>query len=791
MVFSNFQFIFLFLPFVVLVHELIKKPRWQIYFLIIASWIFFDLGSTKIARISILISICFNYAISLWIPKSRSRIPLIIGLLFNIALLIYFKYGSFFIEIFQLNPSVFRTGTVFPLALSFYTFQQIAYLIDCYKSKHSERNLANYGHFILFFPQLINGPIMRYREMSPQIHERKKDPGLLTAGWICFLIGFTKKFFIADSLGLIVDPLFSLNSGLTFQQSIIATLGYTFQIYFDFSGYSDMAIGVGAMFGFRIPVNFNSPYKARSVADFWRRWHMTLSQWLRDYLYIPMGGNRKGEARQYLSLMITMLICGLWHGQGWTFFLWGCLHGTLLVISNFYKKHVNIFNFRYMGVLFTFCSVALLWVLFRAKNVDQAMMIYRGFINFEPWQWNYKELLILVCFVIVAMPNSQKIAHALLNKYENAGAYLHGFQMRFSIYSLISCSILIIIMFGFYFYRWDLDIYKKYVFRTDVAGINNQKGDFRSNLFLNEVFQGNENRVVIVGSSFTMSCGAFRFDNNGRKYRSGTIGIGGNFLNNGLRSAMSASSLPGVSMIILGISPLNMGPIHQNVVFASQGMEGLNLLGFPFKQSKLGSVFPLDINLTNITHIITGFAGKHCFQFHEFLGKFSTHLMSRQASKYETIQFDTKTRNDFLVKLETELEQSKMKPVPVKNTDNGKNETFKWEKRGIMSSIMPGGDVYKALKNLHTYLNSRNVRLVVYDTPTPDYDNAANIYPKGFLETYRKQMQTSTKALKIEYYDLIDFFPWTGEFMNDFIHPSGKARKYIHKYLLIKTLAEG
>jgi len=280
---------------------------------------------------------------------------------------------------------------VLPLAISFFTFQQIAFLVDAFRGNTREYGFLHYCLFVTFFPQLIAGPIVHHKEMLPQFKQEERDTSLLmrfSVGLSIFAIGLFKKTIIADGVGLYADAVFdAVASGthLTFFEAWGGALAYTFQLYFDFSAYSDMAVGLARLFGIRLPVNFFSPYKATSIIEFWRLWHVTLSRFLRDHLYIPLGGNRKGRTRRYVNLMITMLLGGLWHGAGWTFMVWGGLHGLYLVINHAWRRFTRVLlpgnvrrrSFPGVARLVTFLSVVVAWVFFRADSLSVAWRILR------------------------------------------------------------------------------------------------------------------------------------------------------------------------------------------------------------------------------------------------------------------------------------------------------------------------------------------------------------------------------------------------------------------------------
>jgi D-alanyl-lipoteichoic acid acyltransferase DltB (MBOAT superfamily) len=320
---------------------------------------------------------------------------LVAGVVINLALLGYYKYANFFIDNVNrlFDAGMFLEPILLPLALSFFTFQQISYLVDAYQHKTREGNFLHYCLFVTFFPQLIAGPIVHHRDMLPQFAQKaiyRINPSYLAVGITIFIIGLFKKVVVADSLAAYATMAFGAAANgivLTLFEAWRGAIAYSFQLYFDFSGYSDMAIGLAYMFGIVLPLNFNSPYKAVNIIDFWRRWHMTLSRFLKDYVYIPLGGSRNGARRRYINLMLTMLLGGLWHGAAWTFVLWGGLHGLYLVINHGWhalkrRLGVNPDNGGALATwsarLLTFIAVTVAWVLFRAADVDVAVSMLQS-----------------------------------------------------------------------------------------------------------------------------------------------------------------------------------------------------------------------------------------------------------------------------------------------------------------------------------------------------------------------------------------------------------------------------
>ena len=397
MLFNSYIFIFAFLPATLLFFYALQQKhlRWGLGWLILASLFYYGWARPQYIFL-ILSSIAVNYFFSIVIARTHhyKRIVLALGLFLNVGLLGFLKYGSFVVRNFNALTGVALPEPSFllPLAISFFTFQQIAFLVDTFRRQTSPCRFIDYCLFITFFPHLLSGPIVRCHETLPQFTE-KDSRGFkhenLAVGMTLFTLGLFKKVLIADSLARNATPVFlavAQGAHLSFFEAWAGVLAYTFQIYFDFSGYSDMAIGVARMFGVLLPLNFHSPYKARNLIDFWKRWHMTLSRFLRDYVYIPLGGNRKGRERQYLNIMITMLLCGLWHGAGWTFVVWGGLHGFFLVINHGWllckeklitpRRTGCLWNEAFARLI-TFLSVAVAWVFFRAEDMDSAFaMLY-------------------------------------------------------------------------------------------------------------------------------------------------------------------------------------------------------------------------------------------------------------------------------------------------------------------------------------------------------------------------------------------------------------------------------
>lgn len=402
MLFNSFEFLFLFFPLVFLLFRFFVSKNYTlaIALLVVSSLLFYGWWNPQYLFL-IVGSIIGNYLFARLLhtaqPVSKSKKGILaIGIILNLSLLGYFKYCNFFIE--NMNTLFGLHGTarhiVLPLAISFFTFQQITYLVDTYKGSISSHNFLYYTLYVTFFPQLIAGPIVHHKEVLPQFVTRKPAHFSfddVAHGIIIFVVGLSKKVILADSLALSANPIFetATRSTLCFAESWVGALSYSLQLYFDFSGYSDMAIGIALMFGIVLPLNFKAPYKAKSIIEFWRCWHITLSRFLRDYLYIPLGGNRGGAFKRYRNLCITMLLGGLWHGAGWSFIMWGALHGFYLCVNHLWiylKKRMGLGEETTVvgcvcGQLLTFGAVVVGWVFFRSASVGSALQMLKSMVG--------------------------------------------------------------------------------------------------------------------------------------------------------------------------------------------------------------------------------------------------------------------------------------------------------------------------------------------------------------------------------------------------------------------------
>lgn len=392
MIFNSFEFIFLFLPVVWILYYVLGRLHIPLAktWLLVASLFFYGYWNPAYLPL-ILISMLINYAIGAFLGKNKApsfrKGILTIGILFNVGLLGYYKYYDFFVENINIvfGSEIVLKELLLPLAISFYTFQQIAYLVDSYRLETKEYNFLNYGLFVSFFPQLIAGPIVHHGQVMSQFSDKASyriQYENISKGLLIFSIGLFKKVAIADTFAGWANAGYGNVESLTFLDSWFTTLSYTLQLYFDFSGYSDMAIGLALLFNIRLPLNFNSPYKARDIQDFWRRWHITLSHFLTAYIYIPLGGNRKGKTRTYVNIFIIFFISGIWHGAGWTFLIWGTMHGLASIICRYWKLAGHKMNATAAWIT-TFLFVHLSWVFFRALTIEDAFTVLKAMFGFN------------------------------------------------------------------------------------------------------------------------------------------------------------------------------------------------------------------------------------------------------------------------------------------------------------------------------------------------------------------------------------------------------------------------
>ena len=447
MLFNSYEFLFAFLPITFIIYFYLNSKRLIVGakgFLVFVSLFFYSWWNVVYLPI-ILSSMLFNYVIGNTLNKNfeeskkglsktfSKKSILIFGIVANLSLLGYFKYAGFFIENINLisGANIKPLNLLLPLAISFFTFQQIAYLVDSYRNETKEYDFLNYALFVTFFPQLIAGPIVHHKEMMPQFASKwnmVKRYKNIALGVFIFSIGLFKKVVIADTFAVWATNGFDNAVTLNLIEAWATSLSYTFQLYFDFSGYTDMAIGIALLFNIKLPINFNSPYKALDIQDFWRRWHITLSRFLRDYVYIPLGGNRKGSFRTYTNLLATFILGGLWHGAGWTFIFWGFLHGMALAIHRLWHG-IGFKLPKVIAWFITFNFVNIAWIFFRAKEWDDAIKVLSSMFDFKNFGTIFGMIsfggvskteftLIVWCFIIVCLSFFIKNSNQLLSAFK-------------------------------------------------------------------------------------------------------------------------------------------------------------------------------------------------------------------------------------------------------------------------------------------------------------------------------------------------------------------------------------
>ena len=399
MVFNSFSYLIFFPTIVAIYFAVPYRFRWVV---VLTGSYYFYMSWKPIYGLLLFSTTLVDWALALWMgryaEKSKRKLILSVSVIANLGVLFFFKYFNFINtslwDFFNLNGDPLLLKIILPIGISFYTFQSIAYMVDVYRGElKPEKNLGRYAAFVSFFPHLVSGPILRPSNIIPQIHEKKDwKSENVKIGLFLIATGLIKKVVIADNLSFLVDKAFSSPDVLSGSTLLLATYFFGFQIYCDFAGYTDIAIGSAKILGYQIPDNFRQPYFSKSIPEFWRRWHVSLSSWIRDYLYIPLGGNRRGEARTYFNLMITMLLVGLWHGAAWTFVLWGFLHGFFLIFSKAtvgardrFLAFIRMPKFlkHAWRMFFAFNLVSIAWVFFRAKSTHDALTIVKTiFISF-------------------------------------------------------------------------------------------------------------------------------------------------------------------------------------------------------------------------------------------------------------------------------------------------------------------------------------------------------------------------------------------------------------------------
>jgi len=473
MIFSSSLFLLLFLPAFLILYYLADK-RYKNLVILVSSILFYAWGAPRFIFV-ILFTTFLDFHLVKWMDRSTSsrirRLLLVLSVSMNLSLLFYFKYCNFFIDNFN---RVFGaehwhiaplTSLVLPIGISFYTFETLTYVIDVYRRVHAPlKKFWDYQLYIILFPKLIAGPIVRYHEIADQISDRSANDTIdnRLTGFYRFVMGLGKKVLIANVVGKYADEILKLDPhNLSTLTAWMGILGYTFQIYFDFSGYSDMAIGIGKMIGFKFPENFDNPYTSGSITEFWRRWHMTLGSWMRNYLYIPLGGNKVPKYRLYFNLWFVFLASGFWHGASWNFILWGAYHGLFLVLERLFLLKVYARIGRIPGVIITFTLVVLGWVFFRMEHLSTAVAYFHTLFGFThlPTMFFNKEfrymLIVAACFsFFVLVPGFSKIQNYFYGSVQKPAGHILLTLLMLLLFTLSLSSITSADFNPFIYYRF-------------------------------------------------------------------------------------------------------------------------------------------------------------------------------------------------------------------------------------------------------------------------------------------------------------------------------------------------
>jgi D-alanyl-lipoteichoic acid acyltransferase DltB (MBOAT superfamily) len=782
--FSSWEFVFLFLP-VTLSLAAIARTRGAslVGVLVLASFLWYSAWDVRFAPL-IAASILGNWLLGKWVARSGSKRVLALAIFINLLPLVWFKYTRFGFATVGLRSEDWILPdflpAVLPLGISFYTFQQIGYIIDVRsRPEQQEPSFWRYALFVLFFPQLVAGPIVQHRQFLPQVGQVRNMPSWFAKGLAYFALGVGKKLLIADPIGASIDPFFSAEGCTDASQAWAAIIGYGCQLYFDFSGYSDMAIGLGAMFGFDIPVNFMSPYKASSITEFWRRWHMTLSVFLRDYVYIPLGGNRGKPWTRYRNLMLTMLIGGLWHGAGWAFVLWGGLHGALLAAEHYCRGRFPRISFGWLARPLTLLAVLLLWVPFRTEDVEVAFGILSKAI--VPG-WTIDSRLSAYCLggllIATLAPNSHSIAPRIATWPRDVAKAAWGFACRSGAYAMAALAALSVAISTYYTERWDVSLAQGRLTSATERAIGNKQGDLRNNMLRVEALAHAGPKWIVAGPSFATGMPTFLVPRKEKdSVTAGCAGIGGQALGNWGRTAMAICDMPGVEAIVIAVSPVSLTGAVDVAPFESQGWDLMQSLGIkPKATNRLSTLGPTQLSVTEVASALTtaDIREARWFQLHGYARLLLESTWHRAASP-ELLTPERRAAG--AARLETWRKGDSGEAV--NDQVNGTDAKFRWQSRGVIESISEGGAAWESFEALRDHAAHRGVRLVVYETPTVSVADSAAHYPPAFWDEYSRRMRLMSDKLGIEYWDLSHFLPWSGSAMRDFVHPSTAAREVL------------
>lgn len=788
---AQFEFIFLFLPTLLFAFDRVREARGRMRLLLAASLGFYLVaGRGQLAFL--LGSIAVNYLLGRRLSAHGNRWLLALGLALNVGPLVAIKLGAAW-------PA--------PPGLSFFALAQAAFLIDAAAGRTREDDPLRYGLFVSFFPSVLAGPIARHAQLAPALERAEASPSLHARAVWRVACGVIQKAVIADTLAPVADALFNGNDYLPWANALTGLLAYALQLYFDFAGYSNIAIGVAAALGVELPENFDAPYRATSIAEFWRSWHISLSQWLRDYVYLPViiVAGRVTVIRASplliggLASVVTMLTCGLWHGATPGFLAWGAGHGLLLAAHQAWRELLG----RVLGAsrrrwldasrvyallswALTITCVIALWVPFRAKDLATCQRIARS-VNLPGSRPEDAARACVAVAAAIALFPAWRPRRSWPWLRERVERYLFDWRSRAFRFALAAYVVLVSLMVAFYTTHLDRWLVRAIPIATDPDGVDWQFGDFRSNLLAAEIFQGDERKVIICGSSFARQMGVFRFEKDGVRYKSGTVAIVGNGLSNGLMEAVAIVDTPDLDTIFLAIAPINCGPITHDTSFGPQGKGSLARLGFdrprkPFAELEPIAMSPLDVLQLALTYRTATF-----FQLHGFLSKLSV-LAPRPSPEIQELPFTPLSGPRFEQDFTTMLAPSRREQRPIADTKNGSDVDFKWAQRGCIESLRPGGDIRRALAALKRLCDEHHVRLILYNTPTAEPKLAPHVWTRNFLPEFNAELKRMADDLHVEYEDCAFLFPYSGEWFYDFLHLWDGARELLHKHLLYKHL---
>lgn len=844
MLFNSIAFIFWFLPIIVFGFFAIARfnRAAALGWLLLGALFFYGYWNPKYITL-LLASMVWNYSFGYLISEcqikkhvGKAKAVFITAIIVNLSVLAYYKYANFFLSQLDLLTSSHFTlnNIILPLGISFFTFTQIAFLVDVYQQKVKERNPLHYFLFVTYYPHLIAGPIIHHAEMMPQFTNKNTfqfNWQNFSVGTLIFAVGLAKKVLLADQLAPYADTIFKLSTegkAITFADSWVGVLAYTFQLYFDFSGYSDMAIGLSKMLNILLPVNFNSPYKAANIINFWRQWHITLSRFLRDYLYIPLGGNRSGRIGRYRNLFLTMVLGGLWHGASWCFIFWGVLHGTYLIINHTWQHALKALGlqslttnkaYKLAGWALTFLVVTFAWIFFRADNMQAGgyllvtMLGYHGIGALtlmggalESSVLYYLSAAAFICFLL---PNTQQIFYKFKPGLETYPGditpipYVSRFNwpkiIKPRMYGYLggSYALSMLVMILFYSHGLDKKIFAHFPTKDRPTYIDMMSGDYRSNLLSNDIFLGKDKKIVFVGSSYMQLMSPYKFKIGDDTYKTGTIANSGNFLTNGFRAAIAVMNNTKVDTLIFGVSALGFGKIISDVktapTAADQCVGSLGDLGFGKSLASFKECVPVKLSAGEKVKLLLAPGDETFFQFHNFLNKLTSLVFNTvpENQRQALTEFDEHTLKELHHWYQSAKLQAKLKHTNPPVVDNGSDKDFHWRSRGVLESMNDNGEVYSAFKELKRVADAKGVKLIVYNTPTVSHKEAPHIYPKNFIESYQAKLALTMKRLGIQYFDYQNDFIWDAAYTSDFIHPASTARDYVQAKLIYNVFFKG